>query len=83
MDLPSLRQDILYVAIHQTFKNRNTKYEADMPLFTDDYQNDVARNKMYQAYLNKIGIKDKQQFSQITEKIFDVLQPIYERLEGK
>jgi len=83
LDHPTLRQDMLSIAIHETFKNRNTQYQADMPLFTEDYQNDVARNKMYQAYLNKIGIKNKQQFSQITEKIFDVLQPIYERLERK
>lgn len=80
---PKLNHDLLFIAITETFKNRNTFFESDMILFSEEYQNDPARNKMYEAFLNKLGIKDKQTFAQVTKNIFEILHPFYQSLESK
>ncbi len=83
LNQPNLNHDLLFSAISETFKNRNTFFESDMILFHEDYQSDPARNKMYEAFLNKIGVNEKQTFAQVSKTIFAMLFPIYQTLERK
>jgi len=73
-------ENLLKEAIVTTFKNRKTDYVENHTLFTTVFAEDSNRNKMWQAFLKKIGLKGKSEFPQVMKEITDVLKPIWESL---
>lgn len=67
-------------AIITTFKNRKTDYVENHSLFTTEFSEDSIRNKMWEAFLKKIGKKDSLAFPQIMKEINAVLKPIWESI---
>lgn len=73
-------EEVLKKAIVNTLENRQTKYTQDHMLFTPAFASDNNRNRMWSAFLKKIGQPDKLPFSEVMTLITTRLQPIWETL---
>jgi predicted nucleotidyltransferase component of viral defense system len=69
----------LQEAIFETLEHRATHIESGPIIFTEEFHQDVARNRMWKAFLNKIGANDLA-FSDVMVKITTFLEPIYDAI---
>lgn len=74
---------ILKEAIVATFNNRRTYFVHNHALFTPDFAADYSRNRMWQAFLKKIGQAGQLPFPQVMAEIKTVLQPVWESLNSE
>lgn len=71
----------LELGIRATFKNRGTSYSDNHSLFQAEFFSDPKREKMWKAFLNKIG-QDKDLSLQEVGKVINLtLKPIWEKLK--
>lgn len=71
---------ILFEAIKSTFENRNTYFVKDHSLFTESFTNNIDRNKMWQAFLNKINMHKSLPFNEVMQTITKELKPIWKKI---
>jgi predicted nucleotidyltransferase component of viral defense system len=74
---------VLKEAISATFENRDTRHVQDHILFTPDFATDNTRNRMWQAFLKKIGQPEMVPFTQVMRTIAGILEPIWESLNNR
>jgi len=74
-----VNDNILKEAIAQTFKQRNTDFAQNIPIFSDDFATDSNRIFQWKHFLKKINADDLE-FSVVVKSILGRLQPIYEGL---
>ena len=68
-------------AIKQTFKNRKTEFNPEPIVFNDDFPLLTEKQKQWQAFLRRTGIKNTpNDFSIVVSGIKEFLQPVYEVL---
>jgi len=81
--LTSANEDIqlLQEAIIATFKNRQTVYEENHDLFTNDFANNENRKKMWKAFLNKLNLDTKLEFNTVMQSITKKLKPIWDNFK--
>lgn len=58
-------KELLREAIINTFNNRETKYNPQVKLFSDDFANDGQRNQAWNAFLKRIKWKETIAFSDV------------------
>lgn len=63
-------------AIKITFDNRNTEFDRNHPLLSDDFRYDEMRNNKWKSYLKKIRSSSDLQFPEVVEYILSRLLPI-------
>lgn len=70
---------LLKQAIEKTFKRRKTSISDQIPLaLTDEFIQDTNKQKAWQAFLNKINIKDgEEDFGKVIEELQHFLIPPY------
>lgn len=68
-------------AIISTFKNRNTDYNNDHPLFTEEFFSDRIRQGHWAKFLKKINWAEILDFKEVVTTITTHLKPIYEKLK--
>ncbi len=71
---------LLQKAVRNTFNHRQTVFVANHTLFTPAFASDNNRNRMWSAFLKKIGQPDKLSFSEVMTLITTCMQPIWESL---
>lgn len=67
-------------AIKLTFKNRMTFFSEDHALFSDEFINNLNRQKLWNSFLKKKNIKEKIAFQEIMILIKEKLYPIWQNL---
>lgn len=77
----SLNMETVSDAIRATFKNRETWYQPNHPLFTKEFATDSARNQQWNRFLKKIKLDVSLKFEDVMSLISSVLEPIYEKLD--
>lgn len=73
-------RNLLYQAISNTFRNRNTIFQPDPPLFQPSFVADSNRLRMWEAFLKRMKLDKNLDFRQVHEVITQRLQPVYEQL---
>lgn len=68
-------------AILQTFKQRDTIFVKNHPLFSESFYEDTNRQTMWKAFLRKMKISGDLEFPYIVKFILKRLQPIYNNLQ--
>mgnify|MGYP001198377915 CR=1 FL=1 len=76
----TINQIKLELAIKATFKNRNTPYTESHALFNGNFFTDSSRERMWKAFLNKIGQDKHLKLLEVGNTILNTLKPIWERL---
>lgn len=71
---------LLYQAISNTFRNRNTIFQPEPPLFQPVFAADPNRLRMWEAFLKRMKLDKNLDFRQVHEVITQRLQPVYEQL---
>lgn len=74
-------QTKLELAIKATFKNRNTPYRENHALFNEYFFTDSSRERMWKAFLNKIGQDKDLKLLDVGNTITKTLNPIWKRLK--
>jgi len=75
----NLNNENLEEAIIQTFQTRNTIFETNHPLFSEDFVKNPNRILQWNHFLKKIKAPDLE-FPLILKSILERLQPIYNKL---
>jgi hypothetical protein len=68
---------ILRDALIATFRNRNTDFDENHIIFSEDFVNNKNRNMMWKAFLKKTNLKNDLQFSNVILKIVTTLKPMW------
>jgi hypothetical protein len=68
---------ILRDALIATFRNRNTDFDENHIIFSEDFVNNKNRNMMWKAFLKKTNLKNDLQFSNVIHKIVTTLKPMW------
>lgn len=71
-----LNDEDLRKAIRATFENRNTVYDDNHPLFSEEFRNDPMRNNRWKSYLKKIKSNQDLQFNDVVTHILQRLVPL-------
>ncbi|MDR2848407.1 MAG: nucleotidyl transferase AbiEii/AbiGii toxin family protein, partial [Bacteroidales bacterium] len=74
-----LDETVLATAIETTFRNRNTGFIPNHPLFSTQFSTDEERNKHWGRFLKKIN-RENLTFETVMDTIKLRLQPIYEKI---
>lgn len=77
----SIDNTILAEAVKATFKNRETYYQPNHPLFTESFAKDVIRNEQWNSFLKRIKQNGFQTFETVMALITERLEPIYQTIE--
>lgn len=77
----SIDNTILAEAVKATFKNRETYYQPNHPLFTEGFAKDVIRNEQWNSFLKRIKQNGFQTFETVMALITERLKPIYQTIE--
>ncbi len=70
----------LQLAVAEVMKNRDTHYEENHPLFTEEFAMDASRNNQWAAFVRKNKIDDVPPFPEVLRYICDRMKPIWESL---
>lgn len=70
----------LQLAVAEVMKNRDTHYEENHPLFTEEFATDASRNNQWAAFVRKNKIDDVPLFPEVLRYICDRMKPIWESL---
>lgn len=70
----------LQLAVSEVMKNRDTNYEENHPLFTEEFAMDASRNNQWAAFVRKNKIDDVPPFPEVLHYICDRMKPIWESL---
>lgn len=70
----------LQLAVAEVMKNRDTHYEENHPLFTEEFAKDASRNNQWAAFVRKNKIDDMPPFPEVLRYICDMMKPIWESL---
>ena len=70
----------LQLAVAEVMKNRDTHYEENHPLFTEEFATDASRNNQWAAFVRKNKIDDVPPFPEVLRYICDRMKPIWESL---
>lgn len=73
--------DILKTAIIQTFKNRQTKYTENHPIWDVKFYEDTKRLGQWKSFLKKNKLIENLDFKTVIDTIQSILKPIYESLK--
>jgi Domain of unknown function (DUF1814). len=76
-----LNNEALSEAIHATFKNRETNYFKDHPIFNKEFIMNEERNKHWIRFLKRIKQDNELSFETVMSLITSKLKPIYEALK--
>lgn len=68
----------LQLAVAEVMKNRDTHYEENHPLFTEEFAMDASRNNQWAAFVRKNKIDDVPPFPEVLRYICDRMKPIWE-----
>lgn len=74
---------VLVEAIKTTFKNRETYYLPNHPLFTEDFAKNRERNEQWNNFLKRIKQSGFQEFEVVMALITERLKPIYQTIDKK
>lgn len=74
----NLNDETLYDAIKATFDNRKLERNLDLQLFTPKFVADEPRLVRWNAFLKKIQLKEKLEFSDVMALITTRLKPMYD-----
>jgi predicted nucleotidyltransferase component of viral defense system len=75
-----INDESLQEAIFQTFRQRDTVFVKNHPLFLEAFYEDLYRQTMWKAFLRKMKIPGDFEFPLTVKTILERLQPIYNRL---
>lgn len=70
----------LQLAVSEVMKNRDTNYEENHPLFTEEFAMDASRNNQWASFVRKNKIDDVPPFPEVLHYICDRMKPIWESL---
>ena len=70
----------LQLAVAEVMKNRDTHYEENHPLFTEEFATDASRNNQWAAFVRKNKIDDVPPFPEVLRYICNRMKPIWESL---
>ena len=65
-------------AISRTFENRETSLEDSDIIFSENFRNDIQKQKQWQAFLQLNKLKENIGFSEIVSQIQSFIQPIFD-----
>lgn len=71
---------VLGQAIHNTLKRRQTPYTENHPIFSPNFTADIARLKMWNAFLTSKKLDISLSFEEVMKVITSYLKPIYDEL---
>lgn len=77
----NLREDVLEEAIINTFRNRNTFYIEQHPLFSDDFFTDSVRVARWKGFLKGIKWQDDIPFATVGKTIREALSPYWHKIK--
>lgn len=72
---------LLEKAIHATLKNRETAYEENHPLFSDDFSTNPRFQMLWKGFMKKIG-KTEPDFETVIHLTKEKLFPFWEKYKG-
>ena len=72
---------LLEKAIHATLKNRETVYEENHPLFSDDFSTNPRFQMLWKGFMKKIG-KTEPDFETVIHLTKEKLFPFWEKYKG-
>ena len=75
-----LDEDNLKLAVTEVMANRDTHYEENHPLFTEEVGKDLSRNTQWAAFIKKNKIDDAPSFPEVLSFICDRMKPVWESL---
>lgn len=75
-----LDEDNLKLAVTEVMANRDTHYEENHPLFTEEFGKDLSRNTQWAAFIKKNKIDDAPSFPEVLSFICDRMKPVWESL---
>lgn len=70
----------LQLAVAEVMKNRDTHYEENHPLFTEEFATDASRNNQWAAFVRKNKIDDVPSFPEVLRYSCNRMKPIWESL---
>lgn len=70
----------LQLAVAEVMRNRDTHYEDNHPLFTEEFATDASRNNQWAAFVRKNKIDDVPPFPEVLRYICNRMKPIWESL---
>ena len=76
----SFDEDTLLDAIRATFENRHTAINAEEPVFSQAFAEDITLDKRWKAYCNKIKLENAPKFQEIMAMITTFMRPYWYRL---
>lgn len=75
-----ISESILVDSIVGTFKRRGSSIELDSVLFTDEFINDVDKQKQWVAFCRRRGLTNApEEFSEIATAVLSFLKPVLQR----
>ncbi|MBR2236952.1 MAG: nucleotidyl transferase AbiEii/AbiGii toxin family protein [Prevotella sp.] len=75
------KADVLTEAVQNTFRNRNTVYVENHPLFSDNFYNDKNRIARWKGFLKTIKSKEDIAFEEIGKRIKSNLWEYWQQLK--
>ena len=75
-----LDEDNLKLAVTEVMANRDTHYEENHPLFTEEFGKDLSRNTQWAAFIKKNKIDDAPSFPEVLSFICERMKPVWESL---
>lgn len=75
------KADVLAEAVQNTFRNRNTVYVENHPLFSDNFYNDKNRIARWKGFLKTIKSKEDIAFEEIGKRIKSNLWEYWQQLK--
>lgn len=77
--------EILKKAVNETFNRRNTAINKKPMIFSEQFKNNLDKQKQWNMFLDRIGndIQNRLKFSMIINKISKFLQPVYNSIYRK
>jgi predicted nucleotidyltransferase component of viral defense system len=76
----NFERKILLSAIINTFRQRQTAYPQNHPLFTLDFANSIPRNQQWKAFLQKSSLDVILEFSDVMQTIREEIHPVYQQM---
>jgi hypothetical protein len=74
---------VLSDAIHATFRNRQTPYMDNHPLFSESFMQDANHNTQWKRFLKKIKQDEDLNFEVVMNLLTARLYPIFETLKDE
>ena len=74
----SFNKKILNDAISRTFENRETNLEDSDIIFSENFRNNIQKQKQWQSFLQLNKLNENNSFSEIVSQIQSFIRPVFD-----